>query len=347
MINMKDICSVFVILTSVASLSAAEDPAKNSGLEEHESGFSAVVDTSFFSNAMGENRNVSIYLPKGYDRADTTRYPVIYFLHGRRGDHTSHSLIYGTLDKLIGIGRIEPVILVKPDGSKGSQYVNSELYGRIEDYIVFDLVDYIDANYKAIADRNKRSIMGFPMGGFGAMRLALKHPDIYRGVASHSAPLDGQRWFVEMLPLILAENGGSPPYNYRPDAGPWTAMIFAGARVFSPNPEKPPYYVDLPLDSDGNFVPIWNTSPAKLVADFPPDTDLRIYFDCGRQDKWLIFNCNTTFADSLDKYGLEYEFQPYDGGHSHTLTANRLRISIAFLDSVMRSPAHKKERDNP
>jgi len=90
----------------------------------------------FYSPSLGENRAASVYLPDGYDPAGTTRYPVIYFLHGWFGNHTSYwSLLKPALDDLIGTGQIAPCIMVEPNGwvapYDGSLWINSELYGAI------------------------------------------------------------------------------------------------------------------------------------------------------------------------------------------------------------------------
>lgn len=308
-------------------------------------GQGTVVDDSFFSSALDTTRFVDVYLPEGYDPDDSTvKYPVIYFLHGAGGNQDGYGFILGILDALIGNQTIEPVIVVKPDGSiapyEGSMYTNSELYGQFEDYIVKDLIDFIDTHYNTIATPDKRCIMGHSMGAYGAMKLALKHPEIYRCVAAHSGPLDlnhGPDWF----PNILAENGGAPPYSYTPGAGTFSILTFTAAGAFSPNLNNPPYFVDFPLDTSGNLIDSifakWVLhNPSDLAAEVPADADLAIYFDCGMQDELLIFPFNTGFADSLNQFGMAYEFQAYTGNHSNQL-ANRFPISLAFLDSVMKS----------
>ncbi len=112
----------------------------------------SVTNITFYSNALAMNRNVQIYLPEDYNSQDSTRYPVLYFLHGANGDHTSYSGSITILNNLIGDSTISPLIVVKPDGSigpwAGSMYTNSDLYGNFEDYIVYDLVEFIDSTIK-------------------------------------------------------------------------------------------------------------------------------------------------------------------------------------------------------
>ena len=213
-----------------------------------------VVDDSFYSTALGETRMVDVYLPEGYD-TDTTRYPVVYFLHGHLGDQDSYPEMIPVLDTLIGDGIIRPVIFVKPSGFTGpyggSFYTNSELYGNFEDYIAYDLVDYIDATYRTLAAQNRRAIMGHSMGGYGAMKIGLKHPDIYCAWVSHSG-LVGLVPFDRWIEQVLEENGGSGPYE--PLAGYTTYVSFAMAGAFSPNLDNPPTMVDFFLDDDGNRI---------------------------------------------------------------------------------------------
>ena len=92
------------------------------------------------------------------------------------------------------------------------------MYGNFEDYIVFDLVEFIDSAYNTIPSREKRAIMGHSTGAFGAMYLALKHPDVYCGVSAHSGPLDFKH-FSDWIPVVLSENGGAPVSCYNPSAG--------------------------------------------------------------------------------------------------------------------------------
>jgi S-formylglutathione hydrolase FrmB len=295
----------------------------------------------FYSNALKMECNVQIYLPEGYNEQDSIRYPVITYLHGAGQNSTSESGLISILNDLIGSSAICPVIVVKPDGRAGpwdrSYFTNSELYGNFEDFIVYDLVEFIDSAYNTIASRDKRAIMGWSMGGYGAMKCALKHPDIYCGVVSHSGMLD-MIMCSQYVPFILTENGGAPVCAYDPNAGPLSYGAFAIAGAFSPNLDNPPYFVDFPLDSMGNWIDsVWNRWSVQncpsLARNISEQDDLAIYFDCGTQDETLAYAFNTSFADSLDKLGLTYEFQSYTGGHYDRNT--RYPVGLRFLDSDM------------
>ncbi len=301
-----------------------------------------VVADSFYSDALGEMRHMRVYLPEGYDTT-TIDYPVIYFLHGGNADHTWYSSLYQVLDSLIGNHIIQPVIVVKPDGSvgpyAGSCYTNSELYGNFADYIVYDLVEYIDATYRTIPERKKRCLMGHSMGGNGSLQRALENPDVYGGAASHSGVVDVSIALELWTPYILSENGSSPPYYYYPSAGNFTYTTFTFAGAYSPDTTAPPYLVDFPLDSmgdlDSTVYARWRLHDVpRLAAQLPPDTNLAIYFDCGMQDEIFCYPQNTALAESLDAFGISHEFQSYTGNHSNQLRS-RYPWSLTFLDSAM------------
>jgi S-formylglutathione hydrolase FrmB len=314
-------------------------------------GQGTVINETFYSKSLQMNRAVQIYLPEAYNQQDNTiRYPVIYWLHGAGGNSTSSPEIFGVLNDLISVHMISPVIVVKPDGSTdknpwqsgSSWYTNSELYGNFEDYIVFDLVKFIDSAYNTIASREKRAIMGHSMGALGAMRFALKHPDVYQGVVSQSGYPDMTKLSL-YISSLLTENGGAPVSSYNPGAGIFTSVFFSLSGAYSPNINNPPYYVDFPVDSMGNWIDsVWNRwllhNCALLARNINQESDLAIYFDCGVQDETLAYPFNTGFADSLNKLGLTYEFQSYNGGHIDQFT-KRLPIGLHFLDSVMNKTA--------
>jgi len=303
-------------------------------------GGTVILDT-FYSDALGIMRYMNVYLPTGYDTSGLD-YPVVYFLHGGGSNHMGYSNIYYHLDTLIDNGHIDPVIVVKPDASVGpyygSAYTNSALYGDYEDYIVYDLIDYIESTYRAIPSRDKRSIMGHSMGGTGALKLGFLHPDIYRAVVDHSGLVDFSVMLQYHIPLILAENGGVPPYDYNPNAGTFTGVAFTYSGAFSPDTTDPPYYVDFILDTPGNIdstvYDLWRLHDTPyLAAQLPLDT-IAIYLDCGTSDEYYCYPTHTALIESLDVLGHDYQWYPYTGNHSNQLNS-RFPIALAFLDSVM------------
>jgi len=304
------------------------------------------IDDSFFSAALDTTRMVDVHLPEGYNQDDTgIRYPVVYFLHGWGTNHNDYPQMISAWASLISDSIIHPVILVKPDSYagpwQGCWYINSEFYGAYEDYIVNDLVTYIDSAYNTIANVDKRILIGHSMGGFGAVTLGFKHPDIFRFIISLSAPLEFNQPLELMFDQILIENGGSWPFN--PHAGVTTEVTFSLAGAFSPNFNNPPYYVDFPIDSEGTIIDSvyskWLPhSPTNLVKQNNPDTNLTVYFDCGTEEdgspEFALYPANVTFSETLDSLQFPHTFYSFNGGHWENLQT-RIYIGLTFIDSVM------------
>jgi hypothetical protein len=174
------------------------------------------------------------------------------------------------------------------------------------------------------------------MGALGAMRFALKHPDVYCGVAAHSGFPDMSKISL-YIPSLLSEYRGTPITSYNPKAGSMSDVFFVLSGAYSPNLKNPPYFIDFPVDSMGNWIDSvwtrWNLNNCALLArNLTETSDLAIFFDCGITDETLAYPFNVSFADSLNKLGLKYEFQPFTGGH---YIPGRIPIGFQFLDSVM------------
>ncbi len=321
-------------------------------LEQLTSG--TLIAYTFFSTYLKEERTMYIYVPTCNDTSgcENKRYPVVYFLHSSGfGQYGSLPLALlanfgsSTLDGLIADGKISPMIVVFPDGSEphfgGSFYTDSELYGAFEGHIAFEVVNIIDSEFPSKPNRMRRGIMGHSMGGYGAMKLAFNHTYKYRAVASHSGPLD-----LSLLPTlrdsVLAEYNG-PPYDYDPDAGRISELLFQMAGAFSPNRFNPPYFVDLPLDNQGNFIEaVFNKwlkhNPAHLAKNIRSGPELAIYFDVGMKDELGLFPLNEAFRDSLLALNIKFDYRPYEGGGHFDPFVLIDRVSdhsITFMDSVL------------
>ena len=139
------------------------------------------------SAALGEDIAYNVYLPYGYEDG-TDRYPTLYLLHGRGDTMQAWTQVKGELDSLIEKGDIDPVVVIMPDApwsERGSWYVDSQYTGAddpgrpVETALVHDLVSYVDATYRTVADRSARGVGGYSMGGFGALRFTLAHQDVF------------------------------------------------------------------------------------------------------------------------------------------------------------------------
>lgn len=217
-------------------------------------------------NLLGDpaDQRVLIYLPSGYDSTPAKRYPVVYMLHGFSLGHTVVDEWAGVMSKAMdgAEGTIAPMILVIPNGQDaylGSFYVNSVTAGNWEDYIARDLVAYIDSHYRTVAAAEGRGVAGHSMGGFGALNMGLKHPDIFAAVYAESPCC------MEMVGDITSSN---PQWRRALQLKTraefeaavraeefWPVAFTALAAALSPNPRRAPMYLDLPYrDENGKLV---------------------------------------------------------------------------------------------
>lgn len=143
--------------------------------------------SSFFSPVLDRQFDYQVYLPHGYEQSGL-RYPVIYLLHGRGDTMVGWQTIQSDLDEMIAAGAIPPIIAVLPDvpASKAASYFVDSAYTleplageAVETAFMQDFVPHIDATYRTIAARTGRAVGGYSMGGYGAVRYPLAHPDLF------------------------------------------------------------------------------------------------------------------------------------------------------------------------
>ncbi|MCA9258160.1 MAG: hypothetical protein KDA61_03115 [Planctomycetales bacterium] len=138
-----------------------------------------LVHCTLPSDAVGESVGYVVWTPPGYADDPSQRYPVVYFLHGMGGNESSDAAGFsGHVRDGIRAGAIPPCIVVFPNGGR-SGYRDA-----VERMIVDELAPTIDANYRTQPNRARRVAIGFSMGGQGAVRLAVRHPDLFCAAAS-------------------------------------------------------------------------------------------------------------------------------------------------------------------
>lgn len=154
---------------------------------------------SLRAKAMDVEVGFNVWTPPGY-AGSTRRYPVVYFLHGAGGNENSDAGGFsGLVSKAIEEGKMPPVLCVFPNGALSGYGDRPEQKVMMETFLTRELVPYIDANYRTVAAREGRALSGFSMGGGGAVRLALKHPDLFCAAASWAGALG------------MGRGGGSDP----------------------------------------------------------------------------------------------------------------------------------------
>src|SRR5664279_6389604 len=130
------------------------------------------------------DREVFVFLPPSYAGQKSRRYPVVYVLHGYSigAEQWSHEIhVPQTIEGAFAQGVTE-MIVVLPDSKtvhNGSMYSSSVTTGDFEQFIAHDVVAYIDAHYRTLPNRMSRGLVGHSMGGYGATRIGMKHPDVF------------------------------------------------------------------------------------------------------------------------------------------------------------------------
>jgi S-formylglutathione hydrolase len=299
--------------------------------------FAKVTSPGLEGNILGDSpeRSVSVYLPPGYEKVKD-RYPVIYLLGEFSSDHAfwfggHDALMYnltGVLDYLINKGKINPVIVVSPSNHnkyKGSWFTNSALAGDWENFNAEELVTYIDNNFRTISRPESRGIAGWSMGGYGAVTLAMKHPDIFSSVYSISgALLDFQHRLINYGPerndLITAAKVTRDKFSLSSNQ----LYCFSLALAFAPNINAVGYG-DLPFGPDGEFrEEIWQKwmehNPITQIPTYRDNLDkLRaIALECGTGEP-PVYNENVSFSNALKDNGIEHVLNIHGGDHQYSI----------------------------
>jgi S-formylglutathione hydrolase FrmB len=205
-----------------------------------------LVADSMISPALhGQRRSFLVYLPASYRNTPRQRYATLYLLHGSPGseyDWVKGGNAVESADTLINYGDIAPLIMVFPDGNgrdgETSEWGNSaDQKQMMEDFVAFDLVHYIDQKYRTIPQVSTRAIGGFSMGGFGAMNIAVHHPDVFGSVIALAGYYiaDGSIWGQNRAYI----QANSPAFVLPKNPKTWKLHIFLGAGT-----EDQPYYTD-------------------------------------------------------------------------------------------------------
>jgi pimeloyl-ACP methyl ester carboxylesterase len=313
-------------------------------------------------------RKLQIYTPPGYKKNDSKQYPVVYLLHGFPFSEKSFidSGVWDEwitpylftqeypdfpeegfrlwVDNLIVEGNIEPMIIVMPDAGTDpygfSFYTNSMLNGNFEDFIVNDLVSYIDKKYNTVANASGRAVIGHSQGGYAAFKFGMLHPDVFGTVASHSGLLYVDALF-SLADVIKQEN---PDGFTGPDPTKFlTSAMYAMSAAWSPNLNNPPFFVDLPFefDNDGLLIPVpevivlWHQNDVFTLLDSYHDAFNSLnglYLDVGIYDELGTQLAHVPVITKLNYFTIDYTFEQYPGGH-HSNLFERLAVALEFCSN--------------
>jgi len=307
---------------------------------------------SLVGNLSGDppDRFVSVYLPPAYDREPGRRFPVLYFMHGFTNSDDRWYAIGGAstfvnlpvaANKALAAGGA-PMIIVMPDAFTryhGSMYGNSVTTGDWEAFIVEELVAHVDANYRTIPDPQSRGLGGHSMGGFGALRIGMRHPGVFASLYAMNPcclkPVmrpNPERVQAASV-LHTAEEIGEADF--------FVKAVLASAAAWSPNPQRPPHYFDLPIENGEprpDVIARWAANaPLAMLDQYVPV--LRSYraigLEAGDQEE-EIGPATMALSEALNRYGIGHAFEIYAGGHRERVAERLEKVVLPFFSEHLR-----------
>jgi S-formylglutathione hydrolase FrmB len=260
---------------------------------------SRVEYKTFPSKLLSRDIRYGLYLPPSYS-ASTKKYPVLYFLHGLNENEMRWSTRGHTdikLDKLIADGKIGEFIVAIPFGAT-SFYTNSRSGGQPwEDMIINEFIPMVESTYRVNATRSTRAISGISMGGYGALKIAMRHPNLFGSVSAHS-------------PVLLADLNDARVTDRR--LAMFSAMF---DQIYG-------------INSDMKY---WDeNNPMALAADTRKLNGLKIYFDCGTEDEYGFQTGAKILDDMLTKAAYPHEAHLYPGNHGWDYAIQHTEASLQF-----------------
>lgn len=274
-------------------------------------GGSSVEFKHFHSPAIGKDADYSIFFPPSYEKKPSARFPVVYFLHGLWNDDTSWAVeryggIPGQLEDLMLSGELPEFILINPNGE--NSFYTDYLDGRhnYEQMVFDDLVKHVESTYRVIPERWARALGGVSMGGYGALKIGMKHPTLFACVAGVS-------------PIVFP---GDDPSEYFRDSSSRMAQYLVGAL-------KPVY--GMPFDKDH-----WHQNSVLWLAKHESLDSLKIFFAFGTADRY-----NRAFPlaagikeldETLTARRIPHTYRVYENGpHGWQLVVDHLEEVASFL----------------
>ncbi len=283
----------FVLAATVAAASAAERELQT---------------VEFHSPAVDRTMKYNVLLPDDYETS-TARYPVLYLLHGLTQNYTAWGLSNGAP---FYAGLYDDLIIVMPDVGN-SWYVNwAENEGgqknNWENHVIEDVVNHVDWNFRTIARREGRAITGLSMGGYGAITMGLRNPEMFISIGSTSGALEYGRQAAARM------RGEMPPREPRQRTPEQEARRrqpnpLIGIEGFSSQVERTPQGTMFATPEQADAY-----DPFKLIAQVPRENLPHIYLDCGTEDR-LISGARELARYLMDE-DITFDYMQQPGGHN-------------------------------
>lgn len=240
-------------------------------------------------------------LPPNYEKETTKKYPVLYFLHGL-GENEQMLLRsggWGLIEDLRQQHKVGDFLMVAPEGWN-SFFINSaDGRDRYSDFFISEFLPYVENHYRVIRNRTARGVTGLSMGGFGALRFAFAHPELFGSVSAQSAAL-------------ITESPQELNADLR-NAGPLARLL--GTAFGDP--------VSLPHWQQNNPFGLARTNQIQIRKQ-------AIYINCGQKDEYGFADGATRMHKQLLAEGVRHEFHLYPGGHSADYFLSHMGETIEF-----------------
>lgn len=279
----------FSLLLFFAQASYAQQAAPKKALPAN------VSENKLESKLMGREMPYRVVLPNGYEKNTSSRYAVVYLLHGLGGHYDN----WTERTKLSEYSVPYNFIIVTPEGENG-WYTDgvTDPKAKYESYIVQELIPEIDKKFRTIADRQNRMIAGLSMGGFGAIKFGVKYPEMFSVAGSFSGAVTAASY---RTPDEL------PPGNIR------TALLATFGEPDSATKK-----------SNDLMAMIREASPEKLKS-LP-----FLYIDCGTED--FLFKNNRDFVNLLVEKKVPHEFRQLPGSHNWQFWDSQVKEFLEVAD---------------
>jgi len=285
-------------------------------------------------------RDALVFLPPSYHRQTRRRYPVVYALHGFfiGAEQWSQEIhVPQTIEGAFAQGAHETIVVL-PDSKtlhNGSMYSSSVTTGDFEKFIARDVVAYMDAHYRTIPERRGRGLVGHSMGGYGAIRIGMKHAEVFGSLYVMSpcclSPREGWSAGSDIDKTLAAvkspEELAGLPFQAR--------ALLASAAAWSSNPRNPPLYLDLPVKAgvpQPEVLAKW-TANAPLAFIDQYIADLRRYqgiaLEVGDEDR--LRTDTGKLRDVLNQYAVPNSFEIYKGTHTSAVADRFQNYVLPFF----------------
>lgn len=300
-------------------------------------------------------RDLAVYLPPGYTSGSSKGYVTLIGLSGFGGTgrmaFNVNPLVEPLdmrMNRLISKGNCGPMIIVMVDCFTrfgGNQYINSSATGRYEDYIVDEIVPFIEKEYNV----SSKAVWGKSSGGYGSIVLGMRHPEVFSALADHSGDSAFEYGYMLDFPRALdvfteaggpkkwLENFWSHPENRGRKNYHEALNTFAMAAHYSPNPKSKELGVDLPFDLEtGEFRDdVWKRwlewDPVRMVEKYADN--LRklklIYMDCGIRDEFNLYWGSRIIHSKLNRMKIKHHYEEFNDGHMNV--QYRYDISLPMI----------------